>query len=67
MMAQQDSQFLRHESCPKCSSKDNLARYSDHAYCFTDGCGYYEKNGEVDESSIKNLVTRWSLLIGRDT
>jgi len=57
MMAQEDSQFLRHESCPKCSSKDNLARYSDHAYCFTDGCGYYEKNGEVIDAPIKQINT----------
>lgn len=35
------SAFLRHESCPKCKSKDNLARYTDgHAYCF--GCHHYE-------------------------
>jgi len=38
------SQFLRHEPCPSCGSKDNLARYSDgHAWCF--GCGYHE-NGD---------------------
>ena len=43
------TQFLRHESCPKCGSKDNLARYSDgHAYCFSSGCNYYESgDGEV--------------------
>ena len=41
-----DSQFLQHEPCPECGSKDNLARYDDgHAHCF--GCGYYEHaNGE---------------------
>lgn len=33
--------FLKHEPCPECGSRDNLARYSDgHAYCF--GCGYVE-------------------------
>lgn len=33
--------FVKHEPCPKCDSKDNLARYDDNtAYCF--GCGYYE-------------------------
>lgn len=36
-----DSEFLYHEPCPACSSKDNLGRYSDgHAHCF--GCGHYE-------------------------
>ena len=47
-----DSHFVRHEPCPKCGSKDNLARYSDgHAVCFTGGCDYYERaSGEVIES-----------------
>lgn len=36
-----DSQFVRHEPCPKCGSSNNLARYSDgHAYCF--GCEHRE-------------------------
>lgn len=35
--------FQKHEPCPKCGSKDNLARYSDGSgYCF--GCGYTEFN-----------------------
>lgn len=38
-----ESHFLRKEPCPKCSSRDNLARYSDgHAKCFTNGCNHYE-------------------------
>ena len=43
----QDSNFIAHEPCPSCNSKDNLARYDDgHAYCF--GCGHYESaEGEV--------------------
>lgn len=33
--------FQGHEPCPKCGSKDNLARYDDgSAWCF--GCGYKE-------------------------
>ena len=36
------SKFLRHESCPSCGSRDNLARYSDgSAWCF--GCHYKER------------------------
>jgi twinkle protein len=48
-MSDDDSKFIQHEPCPKCGSKDNLARYSDgHAHCFTVGCGHYEKgNGNV--------------------
>ena len=40
-----DSTFVEHAPCPECGSKDNLAVYTDHAYCF--GCGHYEgKRGE---------------------
>lgn len=36
-----ESEFLRHEPCPSCGSRDNLARYDDgHGYCF--GCGFYQ-------------------------
>ena len=38
----EDSEFIQHEPCPKCGSRDNLARYDDgHAFCF--GCNYREK------------------------
>jgi twinkle protein len=34
------STLVRHESCPQCGSKDNLARYSDgHGWCF--GCSSF--------------------------
>ncbi len=34
--------FQNHEPCPKCGSKDNLARYADQsAWCF--GCHYHER------------------------
>jgi len=59
MLAKEQSQFLKHESCPKCGSKDNLARYTDHAYCFSSDCGYYEKNGEavkLVKNNISNLL-----------
>ena len=50
-----DSHFVRHEPCPSCGSKNNLARYSDgHAVCFTGGCSHYERaTGEVIESKPK--------------
>ena len=33
--------FVGHEACPRCGSRDNLARYVDgSAWCF--GCRYYE-------------------------
>ena len=52
-----DNKFTRHEECPKCSSRNNLARYSDgHAYCFSTGCGYFEPATDtaVQSSSFTN-------------
>jgi hypothetical protein len=47
--------FVRHEPCPNCGSKDNLARYSDgSAHCF--GCKYNERStisGLLSEPSQK--------------
>lgn len=51
MQQKKESNFLKHEPCPKCKSKDNLSRYDDgHAYCF--GCDYYE-NGEGEVKIIE--------------
>ena len=37
--------FVQHEPCPNCDSRDNLARYDDDsAYCF--GCKYFETGGK---------------------
>jgi hypothetical protein len=47
--------FLRHEPCPACGSRDNLARYDDgSAFCW--GCRRYESrttipNRDIDQSS----------------
>lgn len=44
---QNTSTFLKHEPCPSCGSRDNLARYSNgNGYCF--GCGYLERGDQVD-------------------
>ena len=41
-----ESEFVAHEPCPSCGSRDNLARYDDgHGYCF--GCGHLETEGTV--------------------
>jgi len=43
------SKFLKHEACPECKSKNNLARYDDgHATCF--GCGYQEQPTKGDKA-----------------
>lgn len=45
--------FLRKEPCPKCGSKDNLARYDDgSAHCFG-GCGHYERADGKERSPIE--------------
>lgn len=42
--------FIGHEPCPKCGSKDNLARYSDgSSWCF--GCGSLEKANRIPTES----------------
>ena len=51
---EEDSTFVRHEPCPSCGSKDNLARYSDgHGYCF--GCHYREHGSD---SGVRNYQPR---------
>ena len=48
------AKFLRHEPCPSCGSKDNLARYDDnHAYCF--GCNHYEHAEPTDTIINTNM------------
>ena len=46
---QKDDPFVRHEPCPKCGSRDALARYSSgSAHCFASGCNHHEQsNGNV--------------------
>ena len=59
-----EANFVQHEPCPKCDSKDNLARYDDgHGYCF--GCSTYfpGNSAEVKEfpsspmAEIKGVVS----------
>jgi hypothetical protein len=50
--------YVKHQPCPACGSRDNLAVYTDHEYCF--GCGHIEfytyhprRIGNVKESNEK--------------
>ena len=54
---QSESEFLRHEPCPSCGSRNNLARYDDgHGFCF--GCNYYEPGDGSDyQPSSKQRMT----------
>jgi twinkle protein len=59
-----ESTFVRHEACPSCGSRDNLARYSDgHGVCF--GCGHYQHpDGAAIERPAYPKGTRMDLLDG---
>lgn len=48
------SNFVRHMSCPKCMSRDNLGLWDDgHTYCF--GCGYRTPPTGMNMSTYKRL------------
>lgn len=54
-----ESIFLRHSACPDCGSKDALAEYSDHSYCFsclthTQGTG--ANMGEATTANTRNTA-----------
>jgi hypothetical protein len=53
------AKFVKHEACPSCGSRDNLARYSDgSAWCF--GCHYKERGDKspfVGERDRENETT----------
>ena len=61
-MSQNEAKFVKHEPCPQCGSKDNLAVYSDGgAHCFSPACGYHKSaKGEaktLKEPTDPNLIT----------
>lgn len=61
MQHEGDSEFVQKEPCPKCGSRDNLARYSDgHAFCFTTGCNHYEKGDGLEGVVPTQTTTRKS-------
>ena len=63
----QESNFLKHEACPKCKSKDNLARYDDgHAYCYSCEARDYFGNTKRKENNIVELQTATKLDINLD-
>ena len=48
------NKFLHHSPCENCGSKDNVAVYEDHTYCF--GChDYHKTNGELPE--VKKVIS----------
>ena len=58
-MENNESEFISHEPCPQCNSRNNLARYSDgHAWCF--GCQYREPPDGIKNNTqakeVSNMV-----------
>lgn len=53
------TQFVKHEPCLKCGSKDNLGVWNDgHKYCF--GCGYLQSSSSNIHSNRFNSSTNVS-------
>ncbi|QDP50565.1 MAG: putative ATP-dependent helicase [Prokaryotic dsDNA virus sp.] len=56
------STFVRHDTCPKCGSEDNLGIYNDHEHCFGFDCDYHKnynnKGGvaKVEKKSSTNII-----------
>jgi len=55
----QENKFLHHSPCENCGSRDNLAVYEDHTYCF--GCQQYNTlNGELpkikERTEFKDMI-----------
>ena len=49
------SEFVKHEPCPACGSKDNMARWSDgHTFCF--GCGYRQSANQEEEQQENDIM-----------
>ena len=45
------------EPCPKCGSRDNLARWEDgHAHCFSQGCGYHERADSERNEGMLDVI-----------
>jgi twinkle protein len=60
-----DDTVVAREECPKCGSRDNLARYADgHAHCFSMGCGHHEPpSGEAPQQN-RSRMSKGDLLTG---
>lgn len=48
------AQFVKHTSCPKCGSRDNLAVYDDGSYFCFSHCGYMSVSEELKTSFERN-------------
>ena len=65
MMEQSNEKFLRHAPCNNCGSRDNLAIYENHTYCF--GCRIYLKtDGQtLDLKTINKKEKEHKMITGK--
>jgi hypothetical protein len=47
------SEWLYNTNCDQCGSRDNLAVYDDHVWCF--GCRFYENRKSINPKLINNI------------
>ncbi len=55
------SKFVRHDTCPKCGSENNLAVYEDNEHCFGVDCGYHKNYGDgkiSDKHEVRHAADR---------
>ena len=61
LQTEETSEFVRHEPCPVCGSRNNLARYTDgHGYCF--GCEYYEPGEGTVKQGRRSTAVKLDLI-----
>lgn len=63
MEEREDSEYTHKEECPKCGSRDNLARYTDgHGFCF--GCKHWEPPTDGTTTTRKPRMSGMDFLTG---
>lgn len=59
------AQFLRHESCPRCGSKDNVGVYDDgRKECYSPNCDYLILPKDYRENLEKQVATNFKYTFG---
>lgn len=60
-----DSRPVGKEACPDCGSSNNLIRYDDgHAYCFSPGCGRFERGDGSTATTPRETRMSYDFLDG---
>ncbi len=59
---QEKSDFIRHSPCPDCGSRDNLAVYTNHTYCF--GCQTHKFTDEAAPAAKIKVKEKTNMIEG---